>query len=102
MMATIKISDTKKKEIIDHVYNTSHELIKCYDLKQLALIEWKAVQSIKKDPRFLPVRIDTAMARTKQKMWTKRNCYTVKYIRLDEIKHIFNQRTWRKLIVEYY
>jgi hypothetical protein len=38
-MAKIKISDTKKKEIIDHVYNTSHELIKCYDLKQLALIE---------------------------------------------------------------
>lgn len=101
-MAKIKISDTKKREILDHVYNTSHELIKCYDLKQLALIEWKTIQYIKKDPRFLPVRIDTSMARTKQKMWVKRNCYTTKYIRLDEIKHIFNQRTWRKLVVEYY
>jgi hypothetical protein len=38
-MAKIKISDTKKREIIDHINNTSHELIKCYDLKQLALIE---------------------------------------------------------------
>ena len=59
-------------------------------------------QYIKKDPRFLPVRIDTSMARTKQKMWVNRNCYTTKYIRLDEIKHIFNQRTGRKLVVEYY
>lgn len=101
-MATIKISDTKKREIIDHVYNTSHELIKCYDIKQLALIEWKNVQSIKKDPRFLPVRIDTSMARTKQKMWANRNCYTTKRIRLDEIKHIYNKRTWRKLVVEFY
>ncbi len=101
-MAKIKISDIKKREILDHVYNTSHELIKCYDIKQLALIEWKNVQYIKKDPRFLPVRIDTAIARNKQKMWSKRNCYTVKYIRLDEIRHIFNQRTWRKLVVEYY
>lgn len=99
---TTTISPTKKQEIIDHINNTSHELIKCYDIKQLSLIEWKAPQYIKKDPRFLPVRIDTAMYRTKQKMGFNRKCYSVKYIRLDEIKHIFNQRTGRKLVVEYY
>lgn len=101
-MAKIKISDTKKKEIIDHVYNTSHELIKCYDIQQLALIEGKDTKLIKRDPRFLPVRIDNAISRNNERIGHKRQCYSVKYIRLDEIKHIFNQRTWRKLVVEYY
>ena len=101
-MAKITISDTKKREIIDHLYNTSHELIKCYDIKQLSLIEWKAPQYIKNDPRFLPVRIDTARARNQNRAGQFRKCYSIKYIRLDEIKHIFNRKTWRKLVVEYY
>lgn len=101
-MANLKISETKRQEIIDHVYNTWNELIKCYDLRQLALIEWKDPKYIKSDPRFLPVRIDNAISRNKEKLWNKRTCYSVKYIRLDEIKHIFNKKTGRKLVVEYY
>jgi hypothetical protein len=38
-MAKIKIPDQKKKEILDHVYNTSDSLIKCYELRQLSLLE---------------------------------------------------------------
>jgi hypothetical protein len=38
--------------------------------------------------------------RSGKRWYTK--TYVIKRIRLDEIKHIFNQRTWRKLVVEYY
>lgn len=101
-MAKIKIPDQKKKEILDHVYNTSDSLIKCYELRQLSLLEWKDATYIKNDPRFLPVRIDSTVYRMRSgKRWYTKT-YVIKRIRLDEIKHIFNQRTWRKLVVEYY
>lgn len=100
-MAKQKIREVKRQEIFDHINNTSHELIKCYDLTQLGILEWKDAQYIKKDPRFLPVRIDSYVYRRRSGRRGYTKTYVTKWIRLDEIKFIFNKRTGRKLIVQY-
>ena len=96
-----KLIETKRQEIYDHINNTSHDLIKCYDLTQLSVLEWKDAKYIKTDPRFLPVRIDSYIY--KRRCWRRgyTKTYVTKWIRLDEIKFIFNKRTGRKLIIQY-
>lgn len=88
-------------EIRDHRDNTAQILIKAYTLSQLSLMEWKDIRTIKNSGRFLPIRVDDSQNLNRYKRWINKKPYKVLYIRLDEIKYIFNKKSGKKLVVEY-
>lgn len=100
-MAVIrKISRTDAREIRDHRDNTAKDLIKCYTLSQLSIMDWIDTRTIKTSGRYLPVRIDHTQAIAQFKAWRTKKPYSIMWIRLDEIKFLFNKRTHKKLTVE--
>ena len=58
-------------------------------------------RTIKSSGKYLPVRIDDSQNYNRYKRGILKKPYRVLYIRLDEIKHIFNKKTRKKLTVEY-
>lgn len=88
-------------EIRNHRDETAKDLIKGYTLSQLSLLEWKDPRTIKNSSKYLPIRVDDAQSLAKYKAGNKRNPYRILYIRLDEIKFIFNKKSGKKLVVEY-
>lgn len=90
----------EKMEIQDHLENTAKEFIKTYTLSQLSYMEWVDTRTIKKSWRFLPVRVDTSDTAYRCSKWRVKKPYMVRYVRLDEIKAIFNSRTGKKLTID--
>ena len=100
-MATRKpIWDWQLFELKDHRDNTARDLIKCYSPTQLAYMDWIDVRTVKHSKRYLPVRVDSWPAMDRYRRWEQTKPYRVMYIRMDEIKFIFNKRTWNKLTVD--
>lgn len=64
-------------------------------------MDGKDVRTIKNSKKYIPVRIDDSVALNRYKRGMVKKPYRVLYIRLDEIKHIFNKRSWQKLVVEF-
>lgn len=95
-----KISKGDLWELRDHRDNTSGELIKCYTLAQLSLMDGIDTRTIKNSKKYLPVRIDDNQNLSRYKRGVYKKPYRVLYIRLDEIKHIFNRKSGQKLVVE--
>lgn len=88
------------RELRDHRDNTSKDLIKAYTLSQLSLMDGIDTRTIKNSSRYLPIRVDTAQSLSRYKIGTQKKPYTVLYIRLDEIKFIFNKKSRKKLVIE--
>lgn len=57
-------------------------------------------RTIKNSKKYLPVRIDDNQNLSRYKRGVYKKPYRVLYIRLDEIKHIFNRKSGQKLVVE--
>lgn len=100
-MAIIKkIDRTDKREIRDHMENTAKDLVKCYTLSQLSLMDGIDIRTIKSSWRYLPVRIDNSKSLYAYKNWQSKKPYMVMYIRLDEVRFLFNKKTHKKLVIE--
>ena len=95
-----KINKTDLREIRDHRDNTSKDLVKCYTLSQLSLLDGIDTRTVKTSWRYLPVRIDTAWSLSQFKLGKTKKPYMIMYIRLDEIKFLFNKRTGKKLTID--
>lgn len=92
---------TERFEIRDHRDNTAKDLIKCYTLRQLSLMDWIDTRTIKNSGRYLPVRVDTWRSMTDFRSGKTKKPYSVKYIRLDEVKFIFSKRNkGKKLTID--
>jgi hypothetical protein len=87
-----KINNTDLWEIRHHMENTSKDLVKWYTLGQLSLMDWITPEKIKSSNKYLPIRVDTAQSLLYYKNWTAKKPYMILWIRLDEIKYIFNKR----------
>lgn len=95
-----KINKTDLQELRDHRDNTAHELVKCYTLAQISLMDWIDTRTVKTSWRYLPVRIDTWRTASDFRKGLTKKPYSIMRIRLDEIKFIFNKRTRKKLTIE--
>ena len=96
-----KINRTDMREIRDHRDNTAWELIKCYTLSQLSIMDWIDTRTIRTSWRYFPVRVDNAKSLLAFKKWIQKKPYMTFYIRLDEIKAIFSKRNkGKKLTIE--
>ena len=100
MTIRTKISKSDAREIRDHRDNTSGELIKCYTLSQLSLMDGIDTRTVKNSKKYLPVRIDDNQNLSRYKRGIYKKPYRVLYIRLDEIKYIFNKKSGQKLVIE--
>lgn len=100
MPVITKLEKAALAEIRDHRDNTSKELIKTYTLTQLSFMDWVDTRTVKTSGRYLPVRIDSWTKQYDFKNWRTKKAYTVKYIRLDELRYIYNKRTWKKLVID--
>lgn len=97
----MKTKDKSIREIKHHLENTAWILIKVYNKKQLAKMDWIGQLQIDKHPeKYLPVRLDNKnRAFLYYTPWYKaKKPYSVWYIRLDEIAWIYKKRTWKTLI----
>lgn len=87
-------------ELRDHRDNTSKDLIKWYTLSQLSLLDGIDTRTVKTCGRYLPIRVDDGKSVYLYKQWQLKKPYRILWIRLDEIKYIFNKKTHKKLVVE--
>ena len=100
-MPVIKtLPSTDREELRDHRDNTSKLMIKTYSLRQLSYMDWIDTRTIKNSWRYIPVRVDTWESLYRFKRWESKKPYMIRYIRLDEIKFIFNKRTKKTLSVD--
>lgn len=101
-MVSVKreLSEPQLFELKDHRDNTAWELIKCYSIAQLSFMDWVSQQTVKHSNKYLPVRVDSWPALYRYKTGENSKPYRVMYIRLDEIRALYNKRTWNKLSIE--
>lgn len=92
-----ELNETDRYTLINHIELTKGELAKCYKISQLAYMEGKTTEQIKRSPRFVPVRVDWALSLSQYKSWAHRKAYGVKWIRLDEIEYLVSQKTWKNM-----
>ena len=87
-------------ELRDHRDNTSKDFIKWYTLAQLSLLDGIDTRTVKTCGRYLPIRVDDGKSVYLYKQGLLKKPYRILWIRLDEIKYIFNKKTHKKLVVE--
>ena len=97
-----KLVESEKEEIISHLDLTQDKMVKAYTLTQLAYLEWKSVQWIKVSGKYIPVRFDNKYNKYMYNRGQWKKPYCVRYIRVDEIKHIFKKRNKKSELVEQY
>jgi hypothetical protein len=98
MPVKTKIDKTDMRELRDHRDNTAGELVKCYTLSQISLMDWIDTRTVRTSWRYLPVRVDNCQSLSNFKAWKQKKPYKIMWIRLDEIKTIFWKRNkWKKL-----
>ena len=95
-----KLWDAQLWELKDHRNNTATECLKAYTPAQLSFMDWVDQVVVKHNKRYLPIRIDSWPAMDRYRRWEQAKPYRIMYVRLDEIKYLFNKRTWNKLVVE--
>lgn len=100
MAVKTSLPRAEKLEITDHRDNTAKDMIKTYTLAQLSFMDWIDTRTIKASPKYLPVRVDNADTAYRYSKGRLKKPYQIRYIRLDEIKFIFNKRTKKKLVIE--
>lgn len=88
-------------ELRDHKENTSWELIKCYTASQISFMDWIDTRTVKTCGRYLPVRVDSWPSWEKFRRGKQQKPYRVMYIRLDEIRALYNRMTGKKLVIEF-
>lgn len=101
MARRTSLQERELQQLIHHRDYTAKDLIKWYTLGQLSFLDWIDVRTVKYSWKYLPVRVDDSGAIDKYKRGLGRRPYRVLYIRLDEIKYIFNKKTGKNLVVEY-
>lgn len=98
IIKTLPRSD--RDELRDHRDNTAKEMVKTYSLRQLSFMDGIDTRTVKTSGKYLPVRVDTGDSLYRFKRGASKKIYMVRYIRLDEIKYIFNKRTGKKLTID--
>lgn len=66
--------------------------IKTYTLIELAQLEGKSRQTIKTSFRYIPIKIETKSGITRAKKGLQEKSYSIKYVKLDDIKKLLKDK----------
>lgn len=87
-------------EITWHLSLTAWTMVKAYTLEQISFIDWIDTRTVKRSGKYIPVRLDLRDMRYWYNIGRYKKPYTIKWIRVDEIKHIYNKRNSKKRLEE--
>lgn len=98
----LTLNDRERREIENHLETTRDSMIKAYTVWQLAFLDWIDTRTVKNSWKYLPIRFENREARYEQRIGENRKWYTIRRVRVDEIKYIFNKRNLKTRLVEDY
>lgn len=64
-------------------------------------MDGKDTRTIKNSPKYLAVRVDDSHNFYKWRTGVNKTPYRVLYIRMDEVKNLFQKKSGKKIVVEY-
>lgn len=72
--------------------------VRTYTLAELEKMEWKCYRTLKKQKEhYIPLMIFDAWAKAQYRAWIKSTPYSVKYVRLKDIKEYVKKNSWKIL-----
>lgn len=78
-------------------------LVPSYKLKHLAELENKHPLTIKKgniySKNYIAIKFDNWMSKAMSKAWLQKKDYSVRYVRLKDLKEYIEKKTWKKVIL---
>lgn len=78
-------------------------LVNSYKLKDLAQLENKHPVTIKSgklySKNYIAIKFDNWMSKAMSKAWLQKKDYSVRYIRLKDLKEYIEKKTWKKLVL---
>ena len=78
-------------------------LLKSYKLKELAKLENKAPTTIKEwklwSKNYIAIKFDNGMSKAMSKAWLQKKDYSVRYVRIKDLKEYIEKKTWKKLVL---
>ena len=78
-------------------------LVNSYKLKHLAELEGKHPLTIKswkiRSKNYIAIKFDNWTSRAMSKAWLQKKDYSVRYIRLKDLKEYIEKKTWKKLVL---
>lgn len=79
------------------------DLLQSYKLKELAQLENKAPVTIKKwklySKNYIAIKFNNWTSKAMSKAWLQKKDYSVRYVRLKDIKEYIEKKTWKKVIL---
>lgn len=73
------------------------DFITLYTIKELAELENHHPSTIKNSKRYIKVKVENALSRSKYKQGITKKPYGFKYIKWDEVKEVIEKQFWKKL-----
>lgn len=81
----------------------SELLIKAYKLKELCELDDKNPRTIKNSKtywkNYVAIKFESWTSRAMNKAWITKKDYSVRYIKLKDLKEYFEKKTWKKLVL---
>lgn len=74
------------------------DYINLYSMSELAKKENHHPLTIKNWKRYIKVKVENALSRSKYKQGITKKPYWFKYIRWDDVKEIVEKKVWKKII----
>lgn len=100
MVITRSLIPAEIDEIKSHLDLTAWTMVKAYTLKQISLLDWIDTRTVKTSGKYMPVRLDYREYRYAYNIWRYKKPYQIRWIRVDEIKFIYNKRNRKKRLEE--
>lgn len=100
MVLRKSINPTDLWEIRDHRDNTAKELVKAYTIAQLSYMDGIDTRAVKTSWKYIPIRVDTWLSLNWFKNWKQKKPYMTLWIRVDEIKYLYDKRNKKKKLIE--
>ena len=77
-------------------------MIKAYTIKELAFLDGIDTRRVKTCWKYLPIRVEDKNSRYYLRSGMSRKWYSIKRVRVDEIKYIYNKMNKKTKLVEDY
>lgn len=100
MWVTRELIQRSLDEIKNHLDLTAWTMPKAYTLRQIAFLDWIDPRTVKTCGKYMPIRVDYREYKYSYNIGRYKKPYQVRWMRVDEIKFIYNKRNRKKKLVE--
>lgn len=87
-------------EILNHLDVTAWVLVKTYTKRQISALDSVSIDTITNSGKYIPIREDNHGTKYGYLRRGYKKPYQIKWIRVDEVKFVYNKRNKFKKLVE--